>query len=409
MDGGIVRASVITAPGEGGIGIIALTGPEAAQLLDKVFVGTKRRASRIPPGSIAHGTIRRGEAVLDEVIVAHLAPEGRPTAEPYFEVNCHGGVAAVQAVLGCLKEAGAQVLPWRQFTDGGPPPGSPLSQVAIKVRAIALVPRAPTRLAAAMLLHQADGALSREVQAIGDLLTVGAAQDASARLDDLLRTARLGRALLRPPKVALLGPPNVGKSTLLNTLLEEERVIVHHEPGTTRDVVAETVSLRGVPFELLDSAGIRATQDDMERCAVRRAADLGATCDVALLIFDAREGIRRSWSSMPAISQDAETILVGNKIDLLAGRPPAPARSARLTGSPVIYISARDKTNIDQLESALLRPYEDLIEHCRGGGAVLFDTETEEAVRQVRDHLATDGPERALGALRPLCAERPVD
>ena len=405
MDQTVVRASIITPPGEGGIGIIAVTGSGAAQILDVVFVGTKRSAGRIPAGAIAHGTIRRGDAVLDEVILVRLRPEDAPTGEPYFEVNCHGGTVATQAVLQRLAEAGARVVAWRDLTCRAAAPAAPLSAATIRARALDRLTRAPTRLAAAMLLHQARGALVRELAAIAESLAGGACEQTEERLAALLRTARLGRALLRPPRAALLGPPNVGKSTLLNALLEEERVIVHHDPGTTRDIVAETVSLHGVPFELLDSAGIRRARDGVEKHAVNRAAELARTCDVALLVFDAREGIGQALDSMPALKEDADLILVGNKMDLLGGPAPRPGPPAGLASSAIVYVSAKEKTNLDQLESALLDPYHDLIEPCRQGGPVLFDAEDEEAVRQLRDLAAARQTDAALQMLQSLCAE----
>lgn len=392
MEPANARAAIITPPGEGGIGIIALAGPDAVRILEQVFVGTRRPAGALAVGSIAHGTIRRDGSVIDEVIVARVAPEARASAEPWFEVNCHGGVVATRAVLALLKEAGAQAVGARELQPEPTSP-APLSEAAIRDRALAELPRARTRLAATMLLHQAAGALDAELRALADLLGAGKDVEAGARLDALLRTADLGRALLEPPKVALIGPPNVGKSTLLNALLEQERAIVHHEPGTTRDVVAETVSLRGVPFELMDCAGIRATEDALEQLAVRRAAALAETCDVALLLFDAGDGPEAVAGLAATVRREARTILVGNKADLLpAGAGPSGTEQA-------VYISARDRTGLDRLESALLEPYADLIEGCRRGDAVLFDRRQEEAVLRVRRELSVGAP-AGLAALR---------
>ncbi len=354
------RACLLTPPGEGGIGIIALAGPGSARVLDAVFAGTRRRASALAQGAVAHGTIRRGGAVVDEVIVARVGDA--------FEVNCHGGVAAVRAVLACLEEAGAQLVTAAEFA--GPTSGDPLSPEGIRARALALLPGAPTRLAAAMLLHQADGVLARELDAIAACDGVEAAR----RLDALLRTAPLGRALLQPPRVALLGPPNAGKSTLLNALLEEERVIVHPEPGTTRDVVRETVSVRGVPFEVMDAAGIRAAEDEVERLAVERAAALAGACEVALLVYDAREDPERALAEVPPPGPDARVILVANKSDLLVG----PARGGG------VLISAKRRQGLDALEAELLAPYADLIEPAGAGAAVVFDEEIEAALRAHR-------------------------
>jgi tRNA modification GTPase len=396
------RAAIITPPGEGGIGIIALTGPDASQVLEKVFVGTKRSARALAVGSIAHGTIRRNGAVVDEVIVVRLAPEDGAADDMRFEVNCHGGVAAVRSVLKCLEEAGGQSVDARALTARHFYGAAPLTDEAIRAEALAALPRARTRLAATMLLRQAAGASGLELREIEEILAAGQGGLAARRLDALLRTALLGRALLKPPKVALLGPPNVGKSTLLNTFLEEERMIVHHEPGTTRDVVAETVSLHGVPFELTDSAGIREAQDELEQLAVSRAADLARTCDIALLVFDARQGPETSMPLMPALKAGARLILVGNKVDLLPGDPAQPATWGGSACSPVIYISARNGTGIDRLEAALLEPYAELIENCRRGGPILFSEEAEQAIARVRRELSLHGPAAARAALQAL-------
>ncbi len=388
------RAGIITPLGEGGIGIIAVVGAGAAEVLDAVFCGTRRSAGRLPPGGIAHGTIRRDGKVLDEVVVARLAGDDA-AAEARFDVNCHGGVVALRAVLARIEEAGAKVVAWRDLAPQPSGDERVLAPDGIRAQALACLPRAPTRLAAAMLLHQADGALSRELAALGNLLAGGRAEDARTRLDQLLDTAGLGRALLRPPRVALLGPPNVGKSTLLNALLEEECVIVHHEPGTTRDVVAEIVSLRGVPFELLDCAGIGAAKDDLERRAMERAAELASSCDVALLLWDVTEGPGPLVAWLPDLNRNARAILVGNKIDLLEGEPPPLEPPADLRACEAVFISAKEKANMGLLEAALLRPYEGLIEHCRGGGAVIFDAQQEACVRSIRDILRTRNAQAA--------------
>jgi tRNA modification GTPase len=334
--------------------------------------------------------------VVDEVIVARLEPEGDGAGEERFEVNCHGGIVAVRAVLTCLEEAGAMVVDARELASRRAAAARPLSPAAVRQRALAELPRARTQLTAAMLLHQAAGALERALQEIERALAAGERERAEKGLDALLRTASIGRALLTPPKVALLGPPNVGKSTLFNALLEEERVIVHHEPGTTRDVVAETVSLRGVPFELIDTAGIRATEDELEQVAVQRASALAETCDVALLLFDAPEGREAAVALLPAVRREARVLLVGNKTDLL------PAGSTPSGTGQAVYISARNKTGLDLLESALLEPYTNLIEDCRRGGAVAFEEAIEKAIRQVRERLRAGGPAEALAALSDL-------
>jgi tRNA modification GTPase len=392
------RAAVITPPGEGGIGIIALAGRDAVNVLDSVFDGTKRPAGALEPGAVAHGTVRRDGAILDEVIVARVEEPGGPAAGACFEVNCHGGVVAVRSVLRCLEEAGARVVGPSEFAPRPLSGAGPLSRAALRARALASLPRARTRLGAAMLLRQAAGALSDELEGVSELLRAGEAHEAAARLDALLPAADLAQALLGPPRVALLGPPNVGKSTLLNALLEHERVIVHHEPGTTRDVVAETVSIRGVPFELMDSAGIRAALDEVERAAVERAAALAESCDVALVLFDAREGAGSAADLAGRNRPRARRILVGNKTDLLAGPPADP------DAGEVVMISAKTGANLGELEAALLRPYEAAMQSVAEGAAAPFDPECVQALAAVTEALERRGSLKALEVLGRLTA-----
>jgi tRNA modification GTPase len=244
-----------------------------------------------------------------------------------------------------------------------------------------------------MLLHQAQGALADEIARLSDLLDAGNVEMGRRCIERLLATASLGHALLEPPRVALLGPPNAGKSTLFNALFEEERVIVDEQPGTTRDVVAEVVSVRGVPFRILDAAGIGAPADELERRAVERARGLGHDCDVALAVFDVREEVDHDL--LPPLRSGARVITVLNKIDLV--REPGPAGEG--TDGPVVRISAKQHTNIDRLEAALLEPYEGLIRRCREGGAVIFDEPQREELRRVGEVLEAEGAEEAVRTL----------
>jgi tRNA modification GTPase len=205
--------------------------------------------------------------------------------------------------------------------------------------------------------------------------------EAARRIQSLLATAACASALITPPRVALIGPPNAGKSTLLNALLEQERVIVHHQPGTTRDVVTERVSVRGVPFDLMDSAGIRRAEDDVEAHAVDRARNLASICDVALLLFDAREDAAAALADIPRPRAGARSILVANKVDLLQGAPHPPLPAA-LQAHPLVLVSAKEGINIEGIEDQLLARYAEALERCRSGGAMLFIREGELALKE---------------------------
>ncbi|MDP6440012.1 MAG: GTP-binding protein, partial [Candidatus Brocadiia bacterium] len=405
------RAAIITPPGEGGIGIIALAGPAAAEVLGAVFAGTHRGAAEIAPGSIAHGRVVRGGATLDEVIVARLGEPCAAGDEAVFEINCHGGVQAVQAVLRCLGEAGAAVVRAEGLQGGPADTCRPLSRGAVRAAALSLLPRAQTRLGARMLLGQAGGALSGELSGVSEDLAAGpgAAPGAEECLAAVLATAPLARALLEPPRVLLAGPPNVGKSTLMNALLRRERVIVHHRPGTTRDAVREVVSVRGLPLEIIDTAGIRAAAGEVEREAVRRAAALLQTCDVALVLFDARSGPGWAAEHEQELRGVPRLVLVGNKIDLLreepavARRPDSPRLPAEFGDVPEVFIAASEGRGIERVESVLLAPYEGAMRAVERGAPAAFTAGIAAALERVRSALREGGPARALEELERSC------
>ena len=403
------RASIITPIGEGGIGIIAVTGHGSARLLDDIFAGTKRSAADIPPGRIAHGVIRRDERDVDEVIVACLRTEQGP-GTPYYEINCHGGVVAVRAVLDCLKEAGARITdelpaapiePAEAFSES-----CPLSPDAIRGNALRLLSNAMTRLGASMLLHQADGAFHNSIGDVRNALENGHGEQAGRMLDELLATAPLGRALTHPRRVAIAGPPNAGKSTLLNAFLKKDRVVVHERPGTTRDVVAEVVSVRGVPFELMDTAGIRTPEGEIEADAIDRARRLVGQAETVLLVYDVRQGLDHALEEV-SVPQDTDRILLlCNKIDLVEGSPTLESPPEYLTGSPHIAISAKQGTHMEELESALLAPYANAIERCKQGSAVIFNDPILNAIRDIARRLEEKGADEACRRLKEFTGAR---
>ena len=279
---------------------------------------------------------------------------------------------------------------------------TPLAPDAIRRLALRLLPEAMTRLAASMLLYQADGALHQSICAVRDALENGQADRAENVLTELISTAPLGRALTRPRRVAIAGPPNAGKSTLLNAFLKKERVVVHERPGTTRDVVAEVVSIRGVPFELMDTAGIRTPEGDIEADAIDRARRLVGQADTVLLVYDVRRGLTHALQEV-SVPQDADrALLVCNKIDLVEGSPTFESPPEELAGSPHIAVSAKQGTHVEQLETALLAPYAEAIERCKQGSAILFDDSIMSPVKDIARTLEEKGTDAALTRLSQM-------
>jgi tRNA modification GTPase len=346
------RAAVITPPGEGGIGVIRLTGRDAPALVQEFFRG-KRPAHLLAEGAgrkLHYGHLVKDDEVLDEVLVTVT----RPGAEdPAVEINCHGGIVAVERVMVELERRGAERVPADVAVD---------SQLdAAQREAAVAIPRALSRQAVRMLLEQYNGALSRAVCNAGQMAP-RAAVDALVRIE---ATARLGMAFCRPSRVVIVGAPNAGKSTLFNALVGHSRAIVTHIPGTTRDFISDVVVIAGLPFELIDTAGLRKTDHVVEREGVRVSHEQISSADIVVLVFDAtlepgdEQEQMRTQRAMPG----AWTIVAANKMDLLGGGVPS------FAGDADICISAATGAGLADLEARIVGAAVGS-ESCSGGAAV---------------------------------------
>jgi len=381
--------SVLTPPGRGGIAVLRIVGSVAARALETAFRPAGRgndgnlkspdsasSTTLLPePGRLAYGHIIDGEgAPLDEIILYRADPK-------VFEVNCHGGPAAVEAVCRRLAGLGLEkVSPDRLLELEG------ASQIERDARRMLWSARTP--LAARILLDQLNGALKRAIEEACKSIASGRADEASARLDALLNRWRCcGRLLARPARIAVAGPPNVGKSTLVNRLLGADRVITSEAPGTTRDYVEAEAALSGLPVVLVDTAGLRETEEMIEREGVERARREAGAAEVVVYLLDASEGLRAEDGAMLA-SLGERGLAVWNKADL-AGGP---------LGEPgAIAISALTGAGVDVLTQALLnrlgyRPGEP-------GEAVPFTSVQAETFEAAREALAAG---RTKGALETL-------
>ena len=274
----------------------------------------------------------KGDEALDEVLVTVIDDQ-------VLEINCHGGIVAVERVMAELKRRGAERVQARVAA------GRTLD--AVEREAAAAIPLAQSRLAARMLLEQYRGELSRAVERIAQIPP----HDAATALEGIEGTARLGMALCTPKRIVIAGSPNTGKSTLFNTLLGHSRAIVTHVPGTTRDFISDMVVLSGVPFELVDTAGLRDTDHIIEREGVRVSHEQISAADVVLLIFDASGPLSaeddRIFSQLRG--SVARVLVAANKIDLLdEPYPPQPI-------APDVWISAETGAGIGDLEAHIVR------------------------------------------------------
>ena len=338
--------AVLTAPGRGGIAVVRCTGPRAEPVLEACFrpaAGRRREplprgGSPEPPrsdavarragdaalpavGRLAYGHLLDADgAVLDEII---LYRAGADT----FEVNCHGGPAAVEAVCRRLADLGlaqgdADAL---AVAEGAG---------AVEREARRRLRTAHTPLAARILLDQLAGALERVVAEARAGVAAGRADSAAAALDALLdRWRTCGRWLAEPPRVAVAGRPNVGKSTLLNRLAGAERAITSATPGTTRDYVETLAAFEGLPVVLVDTAGLRETGERVEREGVARAREQAAGADLVLYLLDASAGAAAEDNE--ALTRlGGRALAVWNKADLADGPlgPPGALAVSALAG-----------------------------------------------------------------------------
>ena len=366
-------AAISTPIGEGALAVIRLSGPQALAIADQAFFPLGKSSSK-PSAAASHtvhyGQIQRGGQVIDEVLLTVLRAPRTFTREPMVEISCHGGILTAKLVLDTLLEQGARLALPGEFTRRAFLHGRiDLTQA----EAVADLIAARTELAMNAAQAQLSGKLSARINQARDelmrtlahveahidfpdediepetvALLAARLRSAAAFLAGLLATAREGRILRQGVRAAISGKPNVGKSSLLNQLLGHDRAIVSPIPGTTRDTIEETASIRGIPIRFIDTAGLREAGDLIESEGIRRSRKTVAEAELILHVFDAQE----SWSA-----QDEEhlrrvgrkkSILVRNKIDL-----PHPLLAPAELGAPVVDVSALTGEGIEALKTEI--------------------------------------------------------
>lgn len=304
----MTRAAVLTPPGRGAIAVVAVEGPKATEAVAACFLPAGARAlADTPPDGLRYGRWRRPDG--EELVVVRRGPAS-------VEIHCHGGAAASAAILRSLGEQGVEAVDADAVGGVGPAGESPGRFAG---EAWVALPNAATERVAGVLLDQASGALDDAIVEIVAAIDRGATDKAAGRLDALLAWRRLGERLLVPTRVVLAGPPNAGKSSLVNAVVGYGRAIVHHVPGTTRDVVTATTAVRGWPIELADTAGLRATDDPIEAAGVALARETLRRADVVVLVNEAGE------APPPRVDlpSGAATIRVASKSDLHGAAAPS--------------------------------------------------------------------------------------
>ena len=334
-------AAIATPLGEGGLAVIRLSGPKAFAIADFVFEPLGKnscRPSAAPSHTIHYGRIVRDGRQIDEVLLSVMRAPRTFTREDVVEISCHGGALPAQMALDAVLRAGARLAEPGEFTRRAFLNGRiDLAQA----EAVADLIHSRTELALAAANEQLSGKLSQKINAARDDLmktlahieahidfpdediTPDTKEKLIARLaaadqfmEELLRHANEGQILRRGVRAAIIGRPNVGKSSLLNQLLGHDRAIVSPVPGTTRDTIEETANLRGIPVIFIDTAGLRDAADEVEIEGIRRSRKSLQAAELILHVLDASEMLSPADAAYLSEFASKKRILIRNKIDL---------------------------------------------------------------------------------------------
>lgn len=364
-------AAIATPLGEGGLAVIRISGPQACAVAEVCFQAGGKKGVK-PSAAVSHtlhyGFIVRAGQHVDEVMLAVMRAPRTFTREDVVEISCHGGLLATKAVLDTVLAAGARLAQPGEFTKRAFLNGRiDLAQA----EAVADLIHARTELALTAANEQLEGKLSQRINQVRDDLMktlahveahidfpdediapdtrgqlISRLEAAAAFMEQLLRTANEGQILRRGIRVAIIGRPNAGKSSLLNQLLGHDRAIVSPIAGTTRDTIEETANIRGIPVIFIDTAGLREALDEIEQEGVRRSRVSLERADLILHLFDASEPITAADELFLAEFAGKKRILVSNKADL-------PRKLQLPEGVNDIPVSCRTGEGLEALKDAI--------------------------------------------------------
>ena len=415
-------AAVSTPMGEGGIAVIRVSGPDSIDCVAQLFE-SKKDLRQVESHTVHYGKIvdPQTKDMIDEVLVTVMKAPRTFTREDTVEISCHGGMIPVEQTLQALLRCGARLAEPGEFTKRAFLNGRiDLSQAEAVIDLI----RAKTDRAAQVALQQSSGRLSKLIrhfrQEILEILAHLAVnvdypeydaeevtrQQLSERvtqlkkeLVQLLQTAKQGKIIREGISTAIVGRPNVGKSSLLNMLTQESKAIVTDIPGTTRDVVEEYVNVRGIPLRLLDTAGIRETDDVVEKIGVERSRKALSEADLVLLLLNYAEPLKEEDRRLLRWIKERVGIVVVNKTDLPQALDLDEVEKEK-GETPMVKVSLKEEQHVAELEQAIA----DLFMH---GGLPSADATYVSNVRHI--HLLEKAQQHLEETLAALDAGIPLD
>ena len=368
-------AAISTAMSASGIGIVRISGENAMDVISRIYrsKGGKKKIKEVSTHTIHYGYIYDGEELVDEVLVMIMHAPRTFTGEDTVEIDCHGGVFAMQRVLDTVLKNGAEIAEPGEFTKRAFLNGRmDLSQA----EAVMDVIQAKNEYALRSSMDQLRGSVQKAIRDIREKLIYHIAYIESA-LDDpehisldgypeqleeqveqwkekirtLIASSENGKRMKEGIRTVIVGKPNAGKSSLLNVLLGEERAIVTDIAGTTRDVLEEQMSLSGISLNIIDTAGIRSTEDVVEKIGVKKAKTYARDADLIIYVVDSSTGLDENDEEIMEMIRDRKAIVLLNKMDLDCVTTEEDIR--KHLDKPVIPVSAKEEQGIDRLEQTV--------------------------------------------------------
>lgn len=371
--------AIATAPGEAGISIIRISGSNSINILNDIFISKKGVSIKeIPSRKLVYGHIvdPDSDKIVDEVLAVYMKAPYTYTTEDIVEINCHGGIVPVKRVFELILKRGARVAEPGEFTKRAFLNGRiDLAQA----EAVMDIISAKTDKGFDVAFDQLEGTLSKKVNKIREKLIeviahvqvsidyteediqeitydelLNQTMSIMEEINILLNTSDTGKILREGLNTAIIGKPNVGKSSLLNALLKESRAIVTDIPGTTRDIIEEYVSIKGIPLKIVDTAGIRETQDVVEKIGVERSKEFFNRADLVILVLDASEVLSKEDKEIMKYVKNKNAIILINKTDLPIALREEDIRNI-LPDKRIIKLSILNESGIDELEDEIVK------------------------------------------------------
>ena len=369
-------SAVATALGDGGIGIIRISGNKAIEIANNIFRGINgKKAEDIKTHQVSYGHIIADGEILDEVILIIMKAPNTYTREDVVEIHCHGGSLTVKHILDLTLRQGARLAEPGEFTKRAFLNGRlDLTQA----QAVMDIIRSKTDASLKMALGHLSGQFADKISSFRhELLGMIAHLEASidfpedeieefaiadvkqkvnnlvAEINDLVATADTGKILREGLETAIIGKPNVGKSSLLNALLKEQRAIVTDIPGTTRDIIEEFINIEGIPLKIIDTAGIRETDDFVEQLGVEKAKTFIDNADLILVLLDSSKALTREDEEILLKIKDKKAIILVNKSDLTEVLDCAYVQTV-VQDKKIIKISTIDEVGLNELKQEIV-------------------------------------------------------